>query len=78
MLREIIYIGLDYHVLISHAIRLIDGETSIKKIILTCVLVFFVYKPLILDRNIDKKIRVDLESAPQGMRVENNEFVIMI
>ena len=36
----------------------------------------FVYKPLILDRNIDKKIRVDLESAPQGMRVENNEFVI--
>ena len=36
----------------------------------------FVYKPLILDRNIDKKIRVNLESAPQGMRVENNEFVI--
>ena len=36
----------------------------------------FVYKPLILDRNIDKKIRVDLESAPKGMRVENNEFII--
>jgi len=36
----------------------------------------FVYKPTILDRNVDKKIRVELESAPIGMRVENDEFIV--
>ena len=29
-----------------------------------------------LDRNIDKNIRVELETAPAGMRVENNEFIV--
>ena len=36
----------------------------------------FVYKPVILDRNIDKKLRLELENSPEGMRVENNEFIV--
>ena len=36
----------------------------------------FVYKPVVMDRNVDKKLKLELESSPQGMRIENNEFIV--
>ena len=36
----------------------------------------FVYKPIVLDRNFDKKVRLNLEASPEGMRIENNEFIV--
>ena len=36
----------------------------------------FVYKPTVLDRNIDTELRLELEASPKGMRIENNEFIV--